>query len=100
MQSSGYADMAYALDETKSVFLINVPRGGIEFLQYRFLESLKDKYVFSSKYESKMKILRETPHIVVFCNEYPDLSKMSSDRYNITNMNPVGSQQVTNFNQE
>lgn len=84
LQPAGYADMAYALDSSKSVFLINVARGGMEFLQYRFLESLKDRYVFSSKYESRMKILNENPHIVVFCNEEPDMTKMTSDRYNIT----------------
>lgn len=78
-----YADMAYTLDESKNVFLINVARGGMEFLQYRFLEDLKDRLVFSTKYESRNKILRKTPHIVVFCNEMPDQTKMTNDRFKI-----------------
>lgn len=84
LQPGGVSDMAYALDESKSVFLINVARGGMEFLQYRFLESLKDRTVFSTKYNSRMKILNETPHVVVFANEPPDETKMTRDRYNIT----------------
>lgn len=86
LQPGGFGDMAYALDSSKSVFLINVARGGMEFLQYRFLESLKDKMVFSSKYDSRMKILTETPHVVVFSNEQPDMTKLTSDRYNIINL--------------
>ena len=80
LQPGGYADMAYAIDESKSVFLINVARGGMEFLQYRFLESLKDRTVFSTKYESRLKIIRVVPHVVVFCNEQPDITKMTGDR--------------------
>jgi len=55
----------------------------MEFLQYRFLESLEGRYVFSSKYESKMKIIKQIPHIVVFCNEMPDTTKMTIDRFKI-----------------
>jgi hypothetical protein len=55
----------------------------MEFLQYRFLESLKDRFVFSTKYESKLKIIPDIPHIVVFANEIPDTTKMTSDRFNI-----------------
>ena len=83
LMSGGYADMAYALDSSKTVFLINVPRGGMEYLQYRFLESLKDRFVFSTKYESRLKIINEIPHIIVFCNEEPDPNKMTGDRYTI-----------------
>lgn len=86
LQPAGYADMAYALDESKTVFLINIARGGMEFLQYRFLESLKDRTVFSTKYESRLKVVRDTPHVVVFTNEQPDLTKMTEDRYNINKL--------------
>lgn len=74
-------DMAYAVDASKSVFFVNVPRGGMEFLQYTILEQLKDRMVFSTKYQSSMKTLSVTPHVVVFCNEMPDMNKMSADRY-------------------
>lgn len=73
-------DMAYSIDESKHVFLINVPRGSMEFLQYSILESLKDRMVYSPKYDSRMKVICKAAHVVVFCNESPDPSKLSADR--------------------
>lgn len=80
-------DMAYAIDESKGVFLINVPRGGMEYLQYTILEQLKDRMVFSTKYQACMKIINTTPHVIVFCNEQPEMDKMSEDRYVINHLN-------------
>lgn len=74
-------DIAHSVDKTKSVFFFNIPRGGMEYLQYTILEQLKDRMVFSPKYNSRMKYLVKTPHVVVFCNEDPDMTKMSDDRY-------------------
>ena len=76
-------DLAHAIDPTKSCFLINVPRGGSEYLQYTILEQLKDRMVFSPKYDSKMKVLTKNVHVVVFMNEDPLMDKMSEDRYDI-----------------
>lgn len=76
-------DIAYCIDKSKSIFLINVPRGGMEFLQYTILEQLKDRTVYSPKYQGEMKILHSKCHVVVFSNEHPDMDKMSNDRYKI-----------------
>lgn len=76
-------DIAYAIDPTKKVFFFNVPRGGMQYLQYTVFEQLKDKVVFSTKYQSTTKILRHHPHVCIFCNEEPDQEAMSSDRYDI-----------------
>lgn len=76
-------DMAYMVDVSKSVFFVNVPRGGMEFLQYTILEQLKDRCVTSTKYQSMMKVLHVVPHVVVFCNEEPDHSKLTYDRIDI-----------------
>ena len=76
-------DLAFAIDESKRVFLFDVPRSQMEFLQYSVLEMLKDRMVFSAKYHSSMKILRNRPHVIVFSNEFPEMSKMSSDRFNV-----------------
>lgn len=76
-------DLAYAIDETKKIFVFDIPRTQMEYLQYSVLEMLKDRMVFSAKYQSATKILRQSPHVIVFSNEYPDMSKMSDDRYNI-----------------
>lgn len=79
-------DLAHVVDVEKSLFLINVPRGSMEHLNYGFLESLKDRMVLSPKYESTMKILKHLPHVVVFSNEAPDEEKMTSDRYEYFNI--------------
>lgn len=79
-------DLAYAIDETKRVFLFDLPRGSMEHFQYNVLEKLKDKLVFSAKYASKVKVLEHNCHVVVFCNEHPDMQAMSIDRYNVVEL--------------
>lgn len=76
-------DLAHAINPECSIFFINVPRGQMEYLRYEVLESLKDRAVFSPKYHSQMKFLLKIPHVIVMCNEQPDRSKMSEDRYNV-----------------
>lgn len=79
-------DMALTILSTKSIFFFNVPRGSMEHFQYSILEQLKDKLVFSPKYASQMKVLETTPHVVVFTNEAPDMTKLSEDRYVIRDL--------------
>jgi len=88
LQPGKYIDMAYTIDASKDVFLINVPRGGMEFFHsnFRILESLKDRMVFSPKYQPQMKILQRVPHVVVFSNEPPRRDLLSSDRYNVSTL--------------
>lgn len=78
-------DLAYAIDESKSVFLFDVPRSQSEFLQYSILEQLKDGMIFSTKYQSRSKSLPGNSHVVVFMNEQPDRNKLSQDRYVVIN---------------
>lgn len=78
-------DMAYALDETKSIFFFDAPRSKQgDFIQYDILEELKNGRVFSPKYESGMKYFPKC-HVIVLMNEIPDMEKLSSDRYHIIN---------------
>lgn len=74
-------DLAFAIDETKSIFLFDIPREQMEYLQYSVLEQLKDGLIFSPKYESRTKVLKEKAHVVVFSNEDPNYDKLSADRY-------------------
>jgi hypothetical protein len=77
------ADMSYALDSTIRVLFIDAPRSKQgEYLQYDFLEDVKNGFVFSSKYESRNKSLSKC-HVVVNMNEHPDMSKLSNDRYDV-----------------
>lgn len=74
-------DLAYAVDETKSIFLFDIPRGQMQFMQYSVLEQLKDGLIFSAKYESRTKVFKHRNHVVVFSNEDPEMDKLSADRY-------------------
>lgn len=77
------ADMAYTINESCRVFFFDCPRSKQgDFIQYDFLEELKNGYFLSPKYESRIKKLA-TPHIVVLMNETPDMTKLSEDRYEI-----------------
>ena len=76
-------DLAHAIDPNMKYFLFDIPRTQMEFLQYSVLEGLKDRMVFSPKYASNLKVLTNIPHVVVFCNEHPDMTKLTGDRYNI-----------------
>lgn len=80
------ADMAYALKPGISVLFLDAPRSKQgEFIQYDFLEDLKNGYVFSTKYESRIKSY-EPMHVVVNMNEPPDRTKLSEDRFVIINI--------------
>ena len=85
-------DLAHAIDESKSVFLFDIPRTGMQFLQYDVLEMLKDGLVFSPKYQSMMKEMKGNVHVLVFCNEEPDRTKMSRDRYVVTHLRTPNSE--------
>lgn len=74
-------DLAHSVKTDTKVFFFNVPRGSMCFLRYEVLEMLKDRMVFSPKYDSRTKIFPHNVHVVVFSNEFPDMTKMSADRY-------------------
>jgi len=79
-------DLAFAVDVSKCIFLFNIPRSGMEHFQYSVVEMIKDRLIFSPKYASLTKVLSKNVHVVVFCNEYPDREKLSTDRYIITEL--------------
>lgn len=76
-------DLAHHIDVTKTHFLFNLARGQMEYLNYPLLENLKDRMIFSGKYNSTMKIIPHNVHVVVFSNEEPDMTKLSEDRYSV-----------------
>jgi Putative viral replication protein len=77
------SDMAYILKPMLKVVFMDAPRSKQgEFIQYDFLEDLKNGYIFSNKYESTIKTY-EPLHVVVNMNEEPDMTKLSEDRYDI-----------------
>lgn len=77
------ADMAQEVDPNKHIYLFNVARGQMEYMQYAILEALKDRMVKNTKYRGGDRFFRKKVHVVVMCNEEPDRSKMSFDRYDM-----------------
>lgn len=80
-------DLSYAIDESKRVFLFDIPRLGMALFQYNVIEQIKDQIVFSTKYQTRSKVLNHPAHVIVFCNEMPDPHAMTGDRYKYFDVN-------------
>jgi len=80
------ANIAHMVDESKSVFIFDVPRcrtnNDIPF-PYKTLEELKNGALTSGKYESRMKFPKTPNSVIVFANAPPDPTALSKDRYNV-----------------
>lgn len=64
------------------LIVLDIPRSNNDFISYGGIEEIKNGIFFSSKYESSM-VVGNSPHIFVFSNDRPDMSKMSKDRWKI-----------------
>jgi hypothetical protein len=82
-------DLAFAIDTTKKLFIFDIPRGQLQYLQYSILEQLKDQMLFSPKYESQSKIIPHKVHVLVMTNEEPDRTQMTPDRYKVILLPPL-----------
>lgn len=79
-------DLAYAIRPGPDLFVFDFPRGTMQFVQYPIFEQLKNRVVFSTKYQSQMKILPSNVHVVCFSNEAPDMNALTPDRYRVINI--------------
>jgi len=75
-------------EEYLKIILLDIPRHNLEYLNYGVIEQLKNGLIYSGKYEGGIRAFR-TPHIFIFMNDTPDLTKLSKDRYNIINLNKI-----------
>lgn len=82
MEMSKKADMAYSLRRNVTHLFVNCTRQQVDYLNYSFLEAVKDGMVFSGKYESCTKIIGPC-HVIVMMNQHPDMEALSKDRYKI-----------------
>nr|WET17311.1 replication associated protein [Banana bunchy top virus associated alphasatellite 6] len=74
-------DMMYLLSkDMKNNVVIDFPRCTKEFISYKFLEMVKNRTIYSYKYEPVGSIVCNKVHVVVFSNEEPDYVKLSLDR--------------------
>lgn len=67
------------------VLIINVPRCNENYVSYAAIEEIKDGLIYSGKYEGGFANI-EHPHVIVISNFYPDITKLSEDRWNIINI--------------
>lgn len=68
------------------VCLFDFPRTLENFVSYDAIESIKNGIFYNTKYESEM-CMFNPPHVVIFSNWYPDVTKLSSDRWKIIELN-------------
>jgi len=84
--SSGTAkDITYQVVKSTwdpHIIAFNLPRSAEGAMSYAAIESLKDGLLFSGKYEGGVKLF-PPPHVVVFANFTPDMTKLSLDRWDI-----------------
>lgn len=75
------SDIYYAYGYEEVVFF-DLPRCKQEYVPYDVMESFKNGYYLSTKYEVKCCRFKP-PHVIVFANFYPDTTKLSLDRWDI-----------------
>ncbi|QUS52594.1 replication protein A [Mute swan feces associated circular virus 4] len=76
-------DLAFTIDISNDLFVFDIPRGNLQYLQYGILEGLKNQLLFSPKYNSCTKMINHKVHVVVFTNEQPDMTALTADRYKV-----------------
>lgn len=72
------SDIALAYDY-QPIVVFDLARSLEEFAPYQAMENFKDGRIFSSKYESRLKVF-SPPHVVVFANFIPQAGKLTEDR--------------------
>lgn len=76
-------DLLFTAATFKSyIYIIDLPRSKENHVSYNGIEALKNGCFHSSKFESKM-IVRNSPHIFIFCNSLPEIKNLSLDRWHI-----------------
>jgi len=65
--------------------IFDLCRSTEERVNYEILETIKNGILFNTKYQSATRIFK-IPHVVVFANFAPDRTKLSEDRWKITNL--------------
>lgn len=79
-------DVLYVAAEFESeIYLWDLERSMEEYVSYASIEKIKNGYYTCGKYEGRP-ILRNCPHVIVFANFAPDLTKLSADRWNVVNI--------------
>lgn len=81
------SDMKYGISKwleknELGLVMIDLARSQECYVSYQGIEEVKNGIFYNTKYESGM-CMYDPPHVVVFANFYPDMEKLSADRWNI-----------------
>jgi len=84
------SDMKYLIIKYKEKYntypelvIFDTPRHNLDYISYTGIEEIKNGCFASTKYECST-VLMNSPHVLVFANEPPNVELMSYDRWNIT----------------
>lgn len=74
--------------DTPELIVYPIPRcHDSDYVSYEAIENIKDMYFYSGKYEGGM-VCGNSPHLIVFANQPPKLSKLSEDRWKVVCIDP------------
>jgi len=65
------------------IIILDIPRSCEGYISWAGIEEIKNACFFSPKYEADM-VVGNCPHLICFANFKPDTSKISEDRWDIT----------------
>lgn len=71
-----------------TICVFDYTRSTEDFVSYEALESVKNGIFFSGKYEPGM-VSYEPPHVIIFANFSPQLSKLSQDRWVVEDITEI-----------
>ena len=69
-------------NESPKTIIIDVPRSCSDYISYQGIEEVKNMFFYSGKYEGGM-VCGNKPFVLLMMNEYPDMEKLSEDRWRI-----------------
>lgn len=82
------SDMKYAIAQMKEkpkIVIMDLTRSVEDYVSYEGIESIKNGIFFSGKYEGGM-VMYDPPHVLILSNFPPDQSKLSIDRWDVTEL--------------
>lgn len=62
--------------------IMDIPRSCLNYISYTGVEEIKNMLFYSGKYEGGM-VVGNKPFVLMLMNEYPDVTKLSEDRWEI-----------------
>ena len=88
LKSGKGPDMAYLIRnmDQLEVICMDLTRSDPKYFQSKFLETLKDRVIQSTKYQSSFIVLETSPACVIFTNKHLRWHHLSRDRWAIADL--------------